>query len=457
MKRIILKLLLALFVAFVLGVPAFIMWMRAGEEAPLDYSALDFELGPQDPEINGYTYLRQFCEEHEADIPENYPVNYMDDYEDWVDYNLYENWDLEFFEEILEKNNAFMAGMEAAFDLPVFMVDQDLNPDSFLFHFGHMRSYMQLRLLEARVLYLSGQQSEVLHELADLVEELNINMKSGGALIGLLTSVAMNGNLLAELWEFQGCLDLPAEDWRDFAKTYSTAELFPVTVRQVVRQEFQFLQNATKQIAKEGIIHYDLGFLSQTSEMEILISRGSQYIGWRENRTVNDIFLVYSEILEQYNLPVDQRRFIHAKQIETKPNQKSWHIYLNRNPYGQALLSQLLTGVTRALEIVDRSEASASATRISFALQAYAQEKGDLPDSLNALVPDYLAAIPRDPFDGEPMRYSKGKKIVYSVGNDFADQSGSERAFLFQLDPDDDYEAAELDNTEPTFALRFVM
>jgi len=42
MKRIILKILLALFVAVLIGVPAFIFWMRAGEEEPLDYKYLDF-------------------------------------------------------------------------------------------------------------------------------------------------------------------------------------------------------------------------------------------------------------------------------------------------------------------------------------------------------------------------------------------------------------------------------
>ena len=91
------------------------------------------------------------------------------------------------------------------------------------------------------------------------------------------------------------------------------------------------------------------------------------------------------------------------------------------------------------------------------ALQAYYLEQGELPESLDALVPEYLPGIPRDPFGGEPMRYSKEKMIVYSVGNDFVDDGGSGKSFLFELDPYDDSDAAEYDDTEPTFPLRFAM
>ncbi len=38
---------------------------------------------------------------------------------------------------------------------------------------------------------------------------------------------------------------------------------------------------------------------------------------------------------------------------------------------------------------------------------------------------EYLSAIPLDPYDGEPLRYSAEKGIIYSVGKDFIDSSGS--------------------------------
>ena len=54
---------------------------------------------------------------------------------------------------------------------------------------------------------------------------------------------------------------------------------------------------------------------------------------------------------------------------------------------------------------------------------------GSLPSSLSELVPAYLETAPRDPFDGQPLRFkplSRGY-VVYSVGSDEKDDGGKER------------------------------
>jgi hypothetical protein len=42
------------------------------------------------------------------------------------------------------------------------------------------------------------------------------------------------------------------------------------------------------------------------------------------------------------------------------------------------------------------------------------------------LVPDSLPAVPRDPFDGAPFRYSAGRRLVYSVGENLVDDGGTD-------------------------------
>ncbi len=53
---------------------------------------------------------------------------------------------------------------------------------------------------------------------------------------------------------------------------------------------------------------------------------------------------------------------------------------------------------------------------------------GQLPDTLAELVPAYLAAVPLDPFDGQPVRYKKLPVgyVVYCLGLDFTDNGGRE-------------------------------
>jgi hypothetical protein len=64
---------------------------------------------------------------------------------------------------------------------------------------------------------------------------------------------------------------------------------------------------------------------------------------------------------------------------------------------------------------------------VALALERYRQAKGAWPESLNALVPSYLSAVPLDPFDGKPLRYRQypGEGVVvYSIGTDGKDNEG---------------------------------
>lgn len=69
----------------------------------------------------------------------------------------------------------------------------------------------------------------------------------------------------------------------------------------------------------------------------------------------------------------------------------------------------------------------ARAAQILLATERYRLDKGALPQSLDDLVPAYLASVPLDPFSGESMRYAQregGGYVVYSVGSDQKDDGG---------------------------------
>ena len=62
--------------------------------------------------------------------------------------------------------------------------------------------------------------------------------------------------------------------------------------------------------------------------------------------------------------------------------------------------------------------------RLKIALRLYELKHGELPDTLNALVPEYLPEILKDPYDDQPFRYSKTEKKVWAVGDDLIDDGG---------------------------------
>jgi len=71
------------------------------------------------------------------------------------------------------------------------------------------------------------------------------------------------------------------------------------------------------------------------------------------------------------------------------------------------------------------SEFAAEGLRTTIAALAYESEYGELPASLESLVPEFLPSVPIDPFDGSPLRYDKEKRAVYSVGQNLIDEGGS--------------------------------
>jgi tRNA A-37 threonylcarbamoyl transferase component Bud32 len=74
-----------------------------------------------------------------------------------------------------------------------------------------------------------------------------------------------------------------------------------------------------------------------------------------------------------------------------------------------------------------REQANSQAALVALAAERYRLVKKDWPADLAALVPGYLAEIPRDPFDGQPMRYRRIPDgiTIYAVGLDGVDNQGA--------------------------------
>jgi hypothetical protein len=64
----------------------------------------------------------------------------------------------------------------------------------------------------------------------------------------------------------------------------------------------------------------------------------------------------------------------------------------------------------------------------AIAARQYQHKQGELPASLAALVPEFLPAVPADPFDGKPLRMIATEEglVLYSIGRDQKDDGGLE-------------------------------
>lgn len=97
----------------------------------------------------------------------------------------------------------------------------------------------------------------------------------------------------------------------------------------------------------------------------------------------------------------------------------------------RSLLSQGVLSLNRVLVRAMSMEASRQMVITAIALKRYQLRHGEYPEDLSGLTPEFLAAIPRDPVDGQALRYrrtSASSFLLYSMGEDAKDDGGDPRS-----------------------------
>lgn len=109
------------------------------------------------------------------------------------------------------------------------------------------------------------------------------------------------------------------------------------------------------------------------------------------------------------------------------------HLYLN-DLYNPAEIAQ------KSLQTLGRLRCAETA----LAVERYRLAKGELPESLEDLVPVFMSVVPLDPFDGEPLRYirrDEGGYTLYCIGDDWVDNGGLSQSQMAEqtgeADPED--------------------
>jgi hypothetical protein len=126
-----------------------------------------------------------------------------------------------------------------------------------------------------------------------------------------------------------------------------------------------------------------------------------------------------NDYIEAMQLPPEQRR--EAAGAVNARFEKTSRIHI--------LLHIIMPALSRVTTLDLRNIAQLRTARVGLAIERYRLATGKLPDTLAELVPTYLDAVPKDPFDGKELRYKKLEPgfVVYSIGVDGSDDGGIEK------------------------------
>jgi hypothetical protein len=133
--------------------------------------------------------------------------------------------------------------------------------------------------------------------------------------------------------------------------------------------------------------------------------------------------VIYLDLMDGYmkctRLPLHERQKA-ADAVVAKSNSVSKaHLLLH------TIMPSLSGVITQDLRTIAHLRTADAA----LAVQRYHLKAGKLPDKLADLVPTYLESVPKDPFDGNDLRYKEfeGGFEVYSIGPDLSDDGGKEK------------------------------
>jgi hypothetical protein len=87
----------------------------------------------------------------------------------------------------------------------------------------------------------------------------------------------------------------------------------------------------------------------------------------------------------------------------------------------------LLPGLDNTVKKFACAQASVDLARVAIALERYRLAHGDFPESLDVLAPQFIAKLPHDVINGQPLHYrrtSDGQFLLYSVGWNETDDGG---------------------------------
>ena len=118
------------------------------------------------------------------------------------------------------------------------------------------------------------------------------------------------------------------------------------------------------------------------------------------------------------NLKRPSNEFEYSKFAPAYCNIAGVSIYRGRNWVGRHLCYVVMPACERCVIKIRRSNVSIVGTQLLIALRCYKIDNNDLPETLEEIVPEYIDKLPDINYDGKPLRYSKEKKIIYSVGDD---------------------------------------
>mgnify|MGYP006288089167 FL=1 len=395
-------------VAWILGLAlcGFGYWWSL-DAPPPDTSDLRVERPEIPEEENGWTYFVRAAEA--VDMPEDtYSSERVRQLLDG------EIWDEALARELFERNEEAFELWQKGLDCTTAVMsreealDLDCRPP-----FSRMRNLAMLASLRAEYDHRQGRDEEAFADGLRVVRYGHWIQGAKGPLVNYLVGTALGATGCGQLREMLPDAELAADRMKSYVEQLGRYTPTGEALADSHRVEYAWM---ARFFAEDGLF----------AEADVKWSKGVASFLYHRNRTIRMLARLARGHIRNAPWVYADRVLPEMPEIpDFEDPLMNLKLVLKRNPIARLLVVMTWSALEAYHDDKCELELQVSATRVLMALKAYKAENDALPESLGDLVPEYIAEVPQDPYDGQPLRYSREKEIIYSVGEDLEDGGGA--------------------------------
>jgi hypothetical protein len=284
-------------------------------------------------------------------------------------------------------------------------VSEAIEPDASMLYLSDWKRLAELAMVRENSLLHKGHDKEAFDQIMNHVQLGHQMENAHGPLIDYLVGTAVRSMGLSQMQHWVGKTHLTPDQLKDYIRELGlNPDEESVAFANTIKAEYQF----------------QIGYLDAMRQGKMTNSDSGGYylrpMRWLPLFNFSQTKALFAE--EDIKLmEAAPHHFNEAKLSDLDLRRPSIVSMLSSGNWtGQILFYMTMPAIIPSLAKKSQSDAQLQATRVILALRAYQLTHGNLPPDLNALVPEFLDAVPADDFDGQPLRYAPDRKIVYSVG-----------------------------------------
>jgi len=321
------------------------------------------------------------------------------------------SWDSEFARELIEDNEEVFELFEQAIRLPYFQIPEfqdpgTIGPETPLPGLRFFRDIARLNLVKANYLLLEGEEQEALDlviktlKMGQMIEDM-----PRPALITYLVGLAVKEIGLQGLQRMIPDLNLSAEVLKDYIIELDQFKENEQGLIRVWKMEYAFITNTMGNLnIAEGLFAPDGG-----SSFSAAANKLNYF--YKPNKTKKEFAEYFRNHIDNTEKDCYQMELVEPEILFRRHPIK---ILFTENALGELLQEIMMVSFGGFFDQKCSKDFSIMANQLLLALKAFQTENGNLPASLDELVPQYLSELPIDPFEGKPILYSLEEKMIYS-------------------------------------------